>query len=182
MRQAVLDQKQAIVDEISTKIKESASCVVVEYHGLNVAEVTELRKSLREEEVELKVYKNSMAQRACDNEGFSDFKEQLKGPNAIAFGNDAVAPSRVLAKFAKKHENLVLKGAIVDGKIVGVDTIMELSTLPNKDGMLSMLLSCLQSPVRSFALAVKAVSEKREEASAEVEPAEKIEEAAPAAE
>ena len=105
-----------------------------------------------------------MSQRAAEAAGFNALTEQLTGPNAIAFSDDAVAPSRVLAKFAKKHDKLVLKGAIVEGKVVGVDTIKELSSLPNRDGMLSMLLSCLQAPVRSFACAVKAVADKDGEA------------------
>ena len=160
MKDAVLESKKAVVSEIQEKMTASQSTVVVEYRGLTVAEVTELRRSLRAEGIEFKVYKNSMSQRAAEAAGFNALTEQLTGPNAIAFSDDAVAPSRVLAKFAKKHDKLVLKGAIVEGKVVGVDTIKELSSLPNRDGMLSMLLSCLQAPVRSFACAVKAVADK----------------------
>ena len=160
MKDAVLESKKAIVSAIQEKMTNSQSTVVVEYRGLTVAEVTELRRSLRAEGIEFKVYKNSMSQRAAEAAGFNELTEQLTGPNAIAFSDDAVAPSRVLAKFAKKHDKLVLKGAIVEGKVVGV----ELSSLPNRDGMLSMLLSCLQAPVRSFACAVKAVADKDGEA------------------
>ena len=127
--------------------------------------MTELRRNLREEGVEFKVYKNSLAQRAAVEAGAEELSKDLIGPNAIAFGGDAVAPARVLAKFAKSHENL-------EGKVVGVDTIKELSSLPNREGMLSMLLSCLQSPVRSFACAVKAVADAKEEGSAEAAPQE----------
>jgi len=179
MNQDILDQKQAVIDEITGKFEAAVSSVVVEYRGLSVAEVTELRRALREEEVELKVYKNSMAQRACENAGFGELKDQLTGPNAIAFGKDAVAPARVLAKFAKKHKALILKGAVVEGKVVGLDTVQELSSLPNKDGMLSMLLSCLQSPVTSFALAVKAVSDAKAEG---VEVVEEVTQEAPVVE
>lgn len=179
MKQAVLDAKKQLVSEIQDKFTNSASSVVVEYRGLTVAEITELRRSLRSEGVEFKVYKNSMAQRAVEAAGFNELNEQLTGPNAIAFSNDAVAPSRVLAKFAKKHENLVLKGGIVEGKVVGVDTIQELSSLPNREGMLSMLLSCLQSPVRSFACVVKAVADAKAEGTET--PAAEAAEAAPEA-
>ncbi len=163
MREAVLDAKKSLVSEIQNKFTGSASSVVVEYRGLSVAEVTELRCQLREENIEFKVYKNSMSSRAAEAAGFTELAEQLTGPNAIAFSDDAVAPSRVLAKFAKKHEALVLKSGIVEGKVVGVDTLKELSNLPNREGMLSMLLGCLQSPVRSFACVVKAVSDARVE-------------------
>ena len=162
MNQAVLSQKQAIVSEISDKIKNSDSTVVCEYRGLSVAEITELRRNLRAEDVELKVYKNTMFERACDDCGFADLKNVLTGPNAFAFSNDATAPARVLAKFAKKHKALVLKSGIVEGKVVDEKTINELSLLPNRDGMLSMLLSCLQSPVSSFARVVKAVADAKE--------------------
>ena len=169
MNQTVLNGKQEVVSEIANKIKESDSTVVVEYRGLSVAEVTELRRLLRAEEVELKVYKNTLAQRACDETGYAELKDALTGPNAVAFSKDATAPARVLAKFAKKHEALVLKSGIVEGKVVGIDTINELASLPNRDGMLSMLLSCLQSPVRSFACIVKAVADAKEAGTLKVE-------------
>ncbi|MDO4941171.1 MAG: 50S ribosomal protein L10 [Erysipelotrichaceae bacterium] len=162
MNQAVLSQKQAVVTEISDKMKSSQSTVVCEYRGLSVAEVTELRRNLREENVDFKVYKNSMFERACDECGFEELKNVLTGPNAFAFSEDATAPARVLAKFAKKHKALVLKSGIVEGKVVDEATIKELSSLPNRDGMLSMLLSCLQSPVSSFARVVKAVADAKE--------------------
>ena len=162
MNKAVLSNKQAVVAEITDKIKNSDSTVVCEYRGLSVAEVTELRRTLRAEDVEFKVYKNTMFERACDDCGFADLKDTLNGPNAFAFSKDATAPARVLAKFAKKHKALVLKKGIVEGKVVDEATIKELSSLPNRDGMLSMLLSCLQSPVSSFARVVKAVAEAKE--------------------
>ena len=162
MNQAVLSNKQAVVQEITDKIKNSDSTVVCEYRGLSVAEVTELRRTLRAEDVDFKVYKNTMFERACDETGFEDLKDILNGPNAFAFSKDATAPARVLAKFAKKHKALVLKKGIVEGKVVDEATIKELSALPNRDGMLSMLLSCLQSPVSSFARVVKAVAEAKE--------------------
>ena len=178
MNQAVLSNKQALVTEISDKIKGSQSTVVCEYRGLSVAEVTELRRSLRSEGVDFKVYKNTMVERACDDCGFEDLKDALSGPNAFAFSEDATAPARVLAQFAKKHKALVLKKGIVEGKVVDEATIKELSLLPNRDGMLSMLLSCLQSPVSSFARVVKAVADAKEAGA----PAPVAEEAAPAAE
>ena len=162
MKQAVLDAKKERVSAVQEKMANSASSVIVEYRGLSVAEVTELRRLLRAEDVEFKVYKNSIAQRAAEAAGFNELQEHLTGPNAIAFSNDAVAPSRILAKFAKTHDKLILKGGIVEGKILDVNAIKELSALPNREGMLSMLLGCLQSPVRSFACIVKAVADAKD--------------------
>jgi large subunit ribosomal protein L10 len=177
MNQAVLENKKNVVTEISDKFKNSGSTVVAEYRGLSVAEVTELRRTLREENVEMKVYKNTLASLAADAAGVGDLKDVLTGPNALIFGPDETAASRVLAQFAKKHKALVLKGGIVEGKVVDLETIKELSSLPNREGMLSMLLSVLQAPVAQFARAVNAVSEQRggasaEGASAETKPAE----------
>jgi large subunit ribosomal protein L10 len=161
MNPSILESKKLVVAEITDKLKSSASSVVVEYRGLTVAEVTELRRELRKEGIEIKVYKNSYAQRAAADLGYEALNEALTGPNAIAFGSDAVAPSRILAKFAKKHKALVLKGALVEGKVVGVDTVTTLATLPNRDGMISMILGMLQSPVRNFAYALSQVAEKK---------------------
>lgn len=162
MNQAIIEAKKAHVVEIAEKMKNAESTVVVEYRGLTVAEMTELRRNLRAEDVEFKVYKNALAQRAAESIGADGLKEVLVGPNAIAFGKDAVAPARVLAKFAKKHDKLVLKSGIVEGNVVDEATIKKLSALPNKEGMLSMFLGCLQSPVIKFACAVKAVAESKE--------------------
>lgn len=162
MNQAIIEAKKAYVAEIAEKMKNAESTVVVEYRGLTVAEMTELRRELRAEDVEFKVYKNALAQRAVESIGADGLKEVLVGPNAIAFGKDATAPARVLAKFAKKHENLVLKSGIVEGKVVDEETIKKLSALPNKEGMISMFLGCLQSPIIKFACAVKSVAESKE--------------------
>ena len=107
-------------------------------------------------------------------------KDSLTGPNALAFGQDETAAARVLAKFAKDHEALVLKTGIVEGKVVDVDTIKELSALPNREGMLSMLLSVLNAPVTSFARAVNAVAEVKPADGAVAPVAEEAKEEAPA--
>ena len=166
MNQSILEQKKELVDLIANKMDEAASTVVVEYRGLTVAELTELRRKLREENVEMVVYKNSMVQRATEKLGYSDLMDALTGPNAVAFSKDEIAACRVLCDFAKKHDKLVVKSGIVEKKVVNADGIKALSKLPNKDGMISMFLGCLQSPVRSFACAVKAIADKASETEA----------------
>lgn len=158
MRNEVLENKKAVVAEIKDKLLNSESTVIVEYRGLSVSQITQLRRLLRAEGIEFKVYKNSMFQRAVEDTDFSALISDLVGPNAVAFGNDAVAPSRVLATFAKKNKKLILKTGVVDGKVVNADELKELSSLPNHDGMISMLLGMFQSPIRSFAYAVSQVA------------------------
>lgn len=161
---SVLEAKKQVVEEIASKLKNSQTTVLVDYRGLDVAEVTELRKQLREEGVEYKVYKNSLARRAVEKCDLSELNDVLVGPTAIAFSeDDAVAPARILKNFAKEHGALELKGGIIEGEVATLDQIQELADLPNYEGMISMLLSVLQAPVRNFAYATKAVAEKKEE-------------------
>ena len=178
MNQNVLEAKKSVVSEIQSKFTDSASTVVAEYRGLSVAEITELRRELRKEGVEMKIYKNTLAALAADAAGMDDLKNVLTGPNALAFGSDETAAARVMAKFAKRHKALILKGGIVEGKVVDDNTIKELSALPNREGMLSMLLSVLNAPLSSFARVVQAVAEARGGAPAEEAPKEEAAEAA----
>jgi large subunit ribosomal protein L10 len=158
----ILAEKQQLVSEVAAKLRESATTVVADYRGLTVAQVTELRKQLREAGVEFKVIKNTLTRRATAEVGLTELDEHLTGPSAIAFSADAVAPAKILIDFAKKNENLKVKAGVVEGKVVDAAQIKALADLPSREGLLSMLLSVLQAPIRNFALAVKAVGEKQE--------------------
>ena len=169
MNKEILAQKEADVNALTEKMQAASSMVLVEYRGLTVKEVTELRRALREEEVDFKVYKNTTARRASKNCGFDAFADAMVGPNALAFGKDPVAPARVLAKFAKTHEHLVLKTGVVDGEVVNEETIKKLSALPNKEGMLAKFASCLNAPVIKFAMTIKALAEAKENGTVKTE-------------
>jgi large subunit ribosomal protein L10 len=159
----VLEVKKEVVEEIAQQLKGSQSTVVVEYRGLTVGEMTELRRALREENVEFKVYKNKLAQRAVEQEGMAELNEYLVGPNALAFGKeDAVAPARVLSKFAKDHENLVIKAGYVEGKFLPEEEIKEVAKLPNREGMYSMLLAMMKEPVAKVARVIQAVADAKD--------------------
>jgi large subunit ribosomal protein L10 len=159
----IREEKVKAVEEIATKLRESQTTVVADYRGLTVAQVTELRKQLREAGVEFKVYKNTLARLATAKEGLTELDQHLLGPNAIAFSkDDVIAPAKILVDFAKKNEKLEIKGGVIEGKVVGPDQIKALAALPSREGLLSMLLSVLQAPIRNFALAVKAVADQKE--------------------
>lgn len=161
---SVIEQKTLIVNEIAEKLKNSKSTIVVDYRGLTVGEVTELRKQLREAGIDFKVYKNSMVRRAADAAELSGLNEALTGPNAIAFSNDdVVAPAKILNDFAKTHEALELKAGVIEGNLATVEEVKALADLPSREGLLSMLLSVLQAPIRNLALAAKAVADQKEE-------------------
>jgi large subunit ribosomal protein L10 len=161
---AVIEKKKQLVEEISTKFRESKSTIVVDYRGLTVGEVTELRKQLRDAGIEFKVYKNTMTRRAAEQAELVGLNDALTGPNAIAFSNDdVVAPAKILNDFAKKHEALEIKAGVIEGNIATVEEVKALAELPSREGLLSMLLSVLQAPIRNLALATKAVADQKEE-------------------
>lgn len=160
----IIEQKQQLVQEIASKFRDSQSTLLVDYRGLDVAEVTELRKQLREADVEFKVYKNSMARRAVDAVELGELSDTLVGPTAIAFSNeDVVAPAKILNNFAKDHNELEIKGGVIEGQVASLEQIKELADLPNYEGMVSMLLSVLQAPIRNLAYATQAIADQKEE-------------------
>lgn len=161
---AIIEQKKQVVQEIATKLRESKSTIFVDYRGLDVAEVTELRKQLREAGIDFKVYKNTMMRRATEETNYSGLNDQLVGPTAVAFGlDDVVAPAKILNEFAKKHEDLEIKAGIIEGNIASLEEVKALAELPSREGLLSMLLSVLQAPIRNLAYATKAVADQKEE-------------------
>lgn len=161
MNQEILQTKSELVNEVVASIKDSSTVVICEYRGLTVAELTDLRKTLRTTDSSMAVYKNTLVKRAVESLGLHDAAELLEGPNAMIFCKDVTAGAKVLAKYSRKNDLLVIKGGIVEGKVVDKKQMIELSKLPNKEGMISMLLSVLQAPVRQFACAVKAVADSK---------------------
>ena len=165
MSEAIIAKKAEQVAIVAEKMKAAASIVVVDSRGLTVDQDTVLRRNLRESGVEF--IKNSILSRAAEEAGLEDLKELFVGPSAVAFSNeDVIAPAKVISEFAKDAEALEIKGGVVDGAFTSVEEINALASLPNKEGMLSMLLSVLQAPVRNVAYAVKAVAESKEDGAA----------------
>ena len=164
MSEAAIAKKDTLVQAAAEKFESAASVVIVDYRGLTVEEVTNLRKQLRDAGVEMKVIKNSILSRAAKKVGLDGLDEVFTGPTAVAFSNDdVVAPAKIIDEFAKDAKALEIKGGVIEGKVSSVEQITALAKLPNREGLLSMLLSVLQAPVRNVAYAVKAVAEKNEE-------------------
>ena len=159
MNQSVLENKKAIVNEVVDLVKKSSSVVIAEYRGLTVAKISKLRNDLREKGASMCVYKNSLVTRAL-KDTHEGIEEYLAGPNVYVFAKDATDGSlKVLTKFAKKNEELVLKGGIIDGKVSDKDYVMTIASLPSKEGLVSMLLSVLQAPMRNLAYSLGQVAE-----------------------
>lgn len=160
MKEATLQKKVSQVNEVVEQFDQSKGMVFVDYLGLTVEQVTALRTQLYAQGCELKVIKNNVLRRAADIKGYTGLEDVFKGPSAVAFSKGDANVSKLIYDFAKKNSKMTVKAGVVDGKVVNVDQLKVYSTLPNKEGMLSMLLSVLQAPIRNLALAVKAVAEK----------------------
>lgn len=178
---AKVELKQPIVDEISSVIKDAQSVVVVDYRGLTVAEDTQLRKELREAGVSYKVYKNTLVSRAVEGTQFEGLREVLEGPSAFAVSTeDATAPARILAKFAKTAPALEIKAGVVEGTFYDADGMKAIASVPSREELLSKLLGSLQSPITNLARVLNQIAENG--GAAEAAPAEAATEDAPAAE
>ena len=164
MSEASIAKKAQEVEVVTAKLKEAASVVVVDYRGLTVEQVTDLRKQLRDANIEMKVIKNGILRRAAEAAGLEGMEDVFVGPTAVAFSNeDVVAPAKIMNDFAKTADKLEIKGGIIEGNVSSVEEIVALAKLPSREGLLSMLLSVLQAPVRNVAYAVKAVADAKEE-------------------
>ncbi len=172
---SALTLKQQVVSEIKDAIQNSKSISIVEYRGLNVSELTELRSKFRAEDVNYKVYKNTMVNIALEELGYEGYEEYLKGPNGFVFSNeDMVAGPRIAADFAKDNPKLVVKAGIIDGKVVDAEGVKALAKLPTRDVLLAQVLGGLNAPIQGFAnvlqgtmrslvIALNAVKEKQEQ-------------------
>lgn len=186
---AKVELKKPIVQEIADNVNGAQSVVIVDYRGLTVEQDTQLRKQLREAGITYKVYKNTMMNFAFKGTEFESLAPHLEGPSAIAISkDDATAPARVLAKFAKTAPKLELKGGVVEGVYYDAKGIEGISTIPSREELLSKLLGSIQSPIANFARVMNQLAEKGgagacEAPVAEEAPAEApAEEAAPAVE
>ena len=169
---AKVELKQPIVQEISENIKDAQSVVVVDYRGLTVAEDTQLRKALREAGVSYKVYKNTLVNRAIAGTEFESLKESLEGPSAFAISKeDATAPARILAKFAKTAPALEIKAGVVEGNFFDAEGMKAIAAVPSREELLSKLLGSLQSPITNLARVLNQIAENGGEA-VEAAPAE----------
>ena len=148
----VLEAKKAQVAEVIDVLKEAQTGVLVDYRGLTVEEDTALRTKLREANVKYFVMKNTLLLRAAKEVGLEALEEALHGPTAIAVSSeDAVAPAKVLADFAKDNEKLEIKSGFMDGAVMSLDEIKKLAATPNMDTLIAKMMGSLNSPISSLA-------------------------------
>ena len=156
--QSVLEQKKAIVAELTERLNNSVTGLVVSYQGINTEDDTKLRKELRENNVKYTVVKNTLLSRACDEAGLEDIKPVLEGTTALATSDsEYAAAARILCNYAKDHDNFKVKSGYLDGAVIDMDTIVSLSKLPTRDVLLANVLGAFQAPIAAFARVMQAV-------------------------
>ncbi len=162
---AKVEEKKPIVQEIKDNIDGAKSVVLVDYLGVTVEQDTKLRKAAREAGVIYKVYKNTMVNLAIEGTEFADLAKDLEGPTALAISKeDATAPARVIAKFAKDVNKVSLKSGVVEGTYYDEAGIQVIATIPSREELLSKFLGSLQSPITNFARVINQVAEQKAEA------------------
>ena len=156
-----IELKAPIVEEIAANIKDAQSVVLVDHRGLTVEQDTRLRKNLREAGVTYKVYKNTFMTRAFKGTECECLIQYLLGPSAISVSTeDATAPARILAEFAKTADKLEIKAGIVEGTAYDAKGIASIASIPSREVLISRLLGSLQSPIANFARVINQVAEK----------------------
>lgn len=159
---AKVEEKKPIVQEIKDNLDGAKSVVLVDYLGLTVEQDTKLRREARENGVIYKVYKNTMVNLAIEGTEYADLAKDLEGPTAVAFSKeDATAPARVIAKFAKTAPKLELKSGIVEGTYYDAAGIAVIATIPSREELLSKFLGSIQSPIANFARVINQVAEQK---------------------
>ena len=143
---------------IKEKIQNAKSVVFVKFNGLTVAEDTELRREFRKNNVEYKVYKNTLIRKAFESLGITDFNDDLNGPTAVAFGSDETGAAKVIVDAAKKYQDkVVVKSAFVEGARVDVAGVQALAAMPSKEQLIAKMLGSLQAPISNFVGVLSAI-------------------------
>ena len=153
-----LNAKQATIDEIAGKVKDSESVILFRYAQSTVADMQSLRKELKNVDSEVKVYKNTLVKRALDDMNIN-LDEYLDGPNAIVFGKEMLEPIKIISKFAKDHDNIQIVTGIINGEAVDLDTIKGYASIPSREGLLTMLAGGLIEHVRNLSIALNLYAE-----------------------
>ena len=165
MSEAAIAKKAEIVKQTTDMLNAAQSAIVVDYRGLTVAEVTDLRKQLRDAGIQMSVIKNKILDRAVEGTDYEDLRSTFVGPTAVAFSDeDPIAPAKIWKKFADDHDALEIKGGFIEKSVKTLDEINEYANMPGREELLSMLASALQDPMRKIARAVKAIADKEDEA------------------
>jgi len=161
-----LNDKMAVVAEVSARVADAQTIVLAEYRGVQVSNLTVLRRKARESGVYLRVLKNTLVRRAVEGTPFADLAQHMVGPLIYSISSDPVAAAKVLHEFAKTNDKLVLKAGSYAGKVLDAAGVQALASIPGREELLAKLLGVMQAPVSGFAVCLSALAKQREEAAA----------------
>ncbi|WP_185182608.1 50S ribosomal protein L10 [Mycoavidus sp. B2-EB] len=164
------EDKQAVVAEVAAKVAQAQTMVLAEYRGITVGDLTRLRAKAREQQVYLRVLKNTLVRRAVADTPFALLTEQMTGPLIYGISEDAIAAAKVLHNFAKSNDKLVIRSGVYEGKVMDQAAVQALANIPSREELLAKLLGVMQAPLSGFARALAALSEKKQ-SEAQGEPA-----------
>jgi large subunit ribosomal protein L10 len=156
-----LNDKKAVVAEISAKVASAQTIVLAEYRGIQVGNLTQLRAKARSQGVYLRVLKNTLARRAVEGTPFAGLASEMTGPLIYSISEDAVAAAKVISDFAKTNDKLVVKAGNYAGKPLNKEGVAALANIPSREVLLAQLLGVMQAPVSAFARAMAALAEKQ---------------------
>ncbi len=156
-------EKEAVVKDVTELAAKAQTLVMAEYRGITVADMTQLRSQARSNGVTLSVLKNTLARRAVAGSAFESGVDQMSGPLIYGFSEDAVAAAKVVADFAKTNDKLVIRGGVFAGKLLDVNGVKQLASIPSKEVLLSQLCGLLMSPMSRTARVLAALAEKKGE-------------------
>jgi large subunit ribosomal protein L10 len=157
-----LNDKKAVVAEVSAQVKTAQTIVVAEYRGIQVGHLTQLRANARTQGVYLRVLKNTLARRAVEGTAFADLASEMTGPLIYSISDDAVAAAKVLADFAKTNDKLVLKAGNYAGKTLDKAAVVALANIPSRDVLLAQVVGMMQAPISGFVRGLAALAAKKE--------------------
>lgn len=166
MSKAAIAEKEKFVDAFAEELKAAKAILVINYLGLTVEEVTNMRQELRDNDVKMKVVKNTYLRRAAAKAGIEGLDDTFVGPTAVVYtdnADDITEPARIVSKYEDDFDVIDIKGGMLEGKLTSKEDIKSLAAIPGREGLLSMLVSVLQAPVRNVAYAVKAVADSKDE-------------------
>ena len=166
MSKAAIAEKEKFVDAFAEDLKAAKAILVINYLGLTVEEVTNMRKELRDNGVKMKVVKNTYLRRAAAKAGIEGLEDTFVGPTAVVYtdnADDITEPARIVSKYENDFDVIDIKGGVLEGKVTSKEDIKALAAIPGREGLLSMLVSVLQAPVRNVAYAINAVADSKDE-------------------
>lgn len=161
-KKSAVEEKKKVVEEIKDKIEKAKSVLIINYSKISVSEDTQLRREFRKNNVDYKVYKNTMVRRAFNELGVKDFDKELNGTTSIAFGADVNTAARITVEQSKKiQDKIIPKCGYIDKTYADKATVLQLASIPGREVLLAKLMGSLKAPITKFAMLLKAIAEKQ---------------------